>query len=120
MSVAGISSATNSYAQGVASDGDSGAVEAKESTATKLSEQQNGGKATSVSTGQQSSSANNLAKLRTFANQHMPVSQIAQRLGISVSTVMQEASAAGINLSTGNSSRANANPAVGNNVNKIV
>lgn len=120
MSISGISSATSNYLKSAASDGDSAAVEAKESTTTKLAERLNGGtarKATSASTGQASSNTNDLARLRTYANQHMSASQIAQRLGKSLSAIMQEASAAGINLSAGNSSTATTgNPNVGGTV----
>ena len=42
-----------------------------------------------------SSSTKNLAKLKMLASQHMSAGQIAEQLGISVSTVMQEAAAAG-------------------------
>jgi hypothetical protein len=118
-----------------ASDGDSAAVEAKESTATKLAEQQNGGvapKAAPASTGKSSAKSNDVARLRMLASQHMSASQIAAQLGKSVSAVMQEAAAAGINLSagsssagststgstsTGSTSTASGNPAVGKNVN---
>jgi glutamine synthetase type III len=84
-----------------------------------LTEQQNGG--TAAKTAQSTSQTNDLAKLKMYASQHMSASQIAQRLGKSVSAVMQEAAAAGITLDTGStgssSSAAKGNPAVGNNVN---
>ena len=105
MSVSGIGSVTNSNMQGAASSGDSAATEAKESTTTKLSEQSNGGKAGSTAGSSQSSSNANLTKIKTYANQHKSAAEIAQLLGISVSTVMQEASAAGVNLNSGSSSR---------------
>jgi hypothetical protein len=104
----------------IASDGDSAAVEAKESKATKLAEQQNGGsapKAASATAGKSSSKSNDLARLRTYANQHMSASEIAQRLGKSISAVIQEAAAAGINLNTPSSSTTTGNPAIGNHVN---
>ncbi|MGA7493263.1 MAG: hypothetical protein WB930_08545 [Syntrophobacteraceae bacterium] len=121
MSISAIGSATSVPVNNIASDGDSAAVEAKESTATKLAEQQNGGvapKAAQASTGKSSSSSNDLARLRMLASQHMSASQIATQLGKSVSAVMQEAAAAGINLSAGSTSTATVNPATGNNVNK--
>ena len=124
MSISGIGSATGVSLNSIASDGDSAAVEAAESRAAKLAEQQNGGiapKAAPASKGKASSSTNDLVRLRMYVSERMPVSQIAQRLGKSVSAVMQEAAAAGINLnagSTGNSSTVTTgNPAVGNNVN---
>ncbi|MGA7641771.1 MAG: hypothetical protein WBW56_06155, partial [Syntrophobacteraceae bacterium] len=61
MSISAIGSATSVPVNNIASDGDSAAVEAKESTATKLAEQQNGGvapKAAQASTGKSSSSSN--------------------------------------------------------------
>ena len=117
MSISAISSTTGNYMQGTASDGDSAAVEAKESAATKLSEQLNGGKSSSTSGGTQSSSNNNLVKIKMYANQHMPAAEIAQRLGMSVATVVQEASAAGVNLNSANSpATTNTNAAVGNYV----
>ena len=107
-----------------AADGDSAAVEAAESSATKAAEQANGGvapKATPASTGKSSSGSNDLARLRMLASQHMSASQIAQRLGKSVSAVIQEAAATGINLNAGSTSDSSAsttaNPAIGNNVN---
>ena len=65
-----------------------------ESRAAKLAEQQNGGiapKAAPASKGKASSSTNDLVRLRMYVSERMPVSQIAQRLGKSVSAVMQEA-----------------------------
>ena len=121
MNIAALNSATSHYLQNTAPDGDSAAVEAKESAKTKLTEQQNGGKSTPPSGGTQSSSNNNLARIKMYANQHMPASEISQRLGISVSTVVQEASAAGINLNSGSSSTStSANPYVGKNVDTTV
>jgi hypothetical protein len=120
MSISAIGSATSVPVNNIASDGDSAAVEAKESEAAKLAEQHNGGvapKAVRASAGQSSSSSNDLAKLRRLAGQHMTASQIATQLGKSVSTVVQEAAAAGINLCAGSTSTATGNPAVGNNVN---
>ena len=119
----GPASSSSTY-RAPAADGDSAAVEAAESSATKAAEQANGGiapKAAPASAGKSSSSANNLTKLRMLASQHMSASQIAQQLGKSVSDVMEEAAAAGINLnadSTGDSSTSTtANPAIGNHVN---
>ncbi len=120
MGISAIGSATSVPVNNIASDGDSAAVEAKESKAIKLAEQQNGRiapKAASATAGKSSSSSNDLVKLRMYVSQHMSVNQIAQRLGKSVSAVMQEAAAAGINLNTPSSSTAIGNPAVGNNVN---
>ena len=122
MSISAIGSATSVPANNIASDGDSAAVEAKESKATKLAEQQNGGvapKAAPASTGKSSSSSNDVARIRMLAGQHMSASQIATQLGKSVSTVMQEAAAAGINLSAGSPPLGTTieNPAIGNNVN---
>ncbi|MDR3569231.1 MAG: hypothetical protein P4L43_14480 [Syntrophobacteraceae bacterium] len=116
MSISGIASATSAYTQGTASDGDSAAVEAKESTATKLAEQS--GKSGSTSGSSQSSSNDTLTKIKMYANQHMAPADIAQRLGLSVATVVQEASAAGVNLNSGSSSAPppSTNPAVGKNV----
>ena len=125
MSISAIGSATSVPVNNIASDGDSAAVEAKESKATKLAEQQNGGvapKAAPASAGKSSSSSNDLARLRMLASQHMSASQIATQLGKSVSAVMQEAAAAGINLSAGSTSTSSTSttgkPATGNNVNK--
>ncbi len=120
MSISAIGSATSVPVNNIASDGDTASVEAKESKAAKLAEQQNGGvtsKAASATAGKSSSRSNGLVKLKMYASQHMSVNQIAQRLGKSVSAVMQEAAAAGINLNTSSSSTAIANPAMGNNVN---
>jgi hypothetical protein len=55
--ISGISSATSTYVNKTASDGDSAAIEAKESAATKLSEKLNGGQSQSTSANQ-SSNAN--------------------------------------------------------------
>jgi hypothetical protein len=125
MSISAIGSATSVPVNPIAPDGDSAAVEAKESNATKLAEQQNGGvapKAAPASAGKSSSSSNDLARLRMLASQHMSASQIATQLGKSVSAVMQEAAAAGINLSAGSTSTSSTSttgkPATGNNVNK--
>ena len=122
MGISAIGSATNVPVNTVASDGDSAAVEAKESKAVKLTEQQNGGimpkaASASASAGKKLSNTSDLVKLKMYANQHMSVSQIARRLGKSVSAVMQEAAVAGINLNTPSSSTAIGNPAIGNNVN---
>jgi len=135
MSTSAISSVTSVPVNPVASDGDSAAAEAKESKATKLAEQQNGGvapKAAPALTGKTSSKSNDLARLRMLASQHMSAAQIASQLGKSVSAVMQEAAAAGISLSAGSSgssstsasstssgstSTASRNPAIGKNVN---
>lgn len=135
MSTSAISSVTIVPVNRTASDGDSAAVEAQESKATKLAEQQNGGvapKAAPASAGKSSSkSSNDLARLRMLASQHMSAAQIASQLGKSVSAVMQEAAAAGISLSagassasssnassagTGSSSKASGNPTVGKHV----
>ena len=117
MNISAIGSGTNPNMQGTASGGGNASVDAQGSEAAKLL-QQSGGNSTSGSSGSQSSSNSILTKLRTYANQNMPVSEIAQLLGQSVSTVMLEASQAGINLNSGNSSStAGANPNVGNNVN---
>src|SRR5271157_2058917 len=105
MKISGISSSTSGYAKNIAPDGDSATAEANESKATKLAEQQNGQVAPQApSTGKQPAKSNDLARLRMFANQHLSAGQIAQRLGKSVSNVMQEAAAAGISLSSGSSS----------------
>ncbi len=125
MSISTIGSATSVPVNNIASDGDSAAVEAKEPKAVKLAEQQNGGvapKAAPASTGKSSSSNNDVARIRMLAGQHMSASQIATQLGKSVSTVVQEAAAAGINLSAGSaptsSTSTTGKPATGNNVNK--
>ncbi len=120
MSVSAIGSATSVPVNSIAPDGDSAAVEAKESTATKLAEQQHGGvapKAAPASAGKPSSSSNDLARLRMLASQHMSAGQIASQLGKSVGAVMQEAAAAGINLSAGSTSTASGNQATGTKVN---
>jgi hypothetical protein len=118
MNISAIGSGTNPNMQGTASGGGNASVDAQGSATAQLLQQQNGGNSTSGSSGSQSSSNSILTKLRTYANQNMPVSEIAQLLGQSVSTVMLEASQAGINLNSGNSSStAGANPNVGNNVN---
>ncbi|MGA2026018.1 MAG: hypothetical protein ABSH17_02985 [Syntrophobacteraceae bacterium] len=108
MSISSISSVTTTpVSTQPASDGDSPAVEAAESNATKAAEQANGGsapKTAPASAGKSSSSSNDLARLRMLASQHMSASQIAQRLGKSVSAVIQEAAAAGINLSAASTS----------------
>jgi hypothetical protein len=121
MSISGIGSTTSVPVQKTAPDGDSPVIEAKESTAAKLAEQRNGGtapKAAPSSVGKTSSNNNDLVKLKMYMSEHMSISQIAQRLGKSVSAVMQEAAAAGINLNTATSSATTGNPAIGNNVNK--
>ena len=126
MSISGVGSATGSYMQGAAPDGDSAAVEAKESASTKASEQLNGGKSGSKSGSSQAANSQVLNQIKAYANQHMPASEIAQRLGVSVSAVMQQASAAGINLNanTANPSASSAssakNPDIGNNVDTTV
>ena len=108
MSISPISSVTTTPVPAKpASDGDSAAVEAAESNATKSAELANGGsapKAAPASAGKSSSSSNDLARIRMLASQHMSASQIATQLGKSVSAVMQEAAAAGINLSAGSTS----------------
>jgi hypothetical protein len=122
--------ASGNYAQQVqpvqkknAPDGDAPTVEAAESPATKASEAAHGGaapKTVTPRTAAASSNTNNPSKLKMFANQHMTASQIAERLGISVSAVMKEAASAGIKLSTNSTGVSNsagaANPAIGNNV----
>lgn len=119
MTISGVDSATSSYTQGTAPGGDSAAVEAKESTTTKMSEQLNGGKSGSTSGSSKATNNQVLNQIKMYANQHMPANEIAQRLGISVSEVMQQASAAGINLNanTANASASTVkNTDVGNNV----
>jgi DNA-binding NarL/FixJ family response regulator len=123
MSVTGVSSATSSSAyqattsasQKPASDGDSPAVEAAESKKTKAAEQANGGTAPKAAppTAKKSSSSS-LAKLKMLVAQHLSASQIAAQLGISVSTVMQQAAAAGLTI--GSASTPAGNPDVGNKV----
>lgn len=118
MSISTVGSATNSLVNHVASDGDSAAAEAAESKATKQAEKMNGGvapKATAVpaSTSNTTSSTNDLSKLRMLANKHMSASAIAMQLGKSVSAVMQEAAAAGINLNSESSSDTTYKQAVG-------
>ena len=112
MSISSISSATTTpVSTKTAPDGDSPAVEAAESKKTKAAEQANGGSApkTAPTSGNKSSSSTkNLARLKMLAGQHMSAGQIAQQLGISVSTVMQEAAAAGINLNADSSSASSA------------
>jgi len=70
---------------------------------------------------QAASSSNDLAKLKMLVNEHMSISQIATRLGKSVSAIRQEAAMAGLTISAGSTSNSpaatTANPAVGNNVN---
>jgi hypothetical protein len=119
MSISGIRSTTSVPVQTTASDGDSAAVEAKESRATKLAEQQSGGAAPQkapTSGAKLSSNTNDLVKLKMYASEHMSVSEIAQRLGKSVSAVAQEAAAAGINLNTASSGTTTRNSATGNKV----
>jgi len=121
MSISAVGSATSVPVNNTASTGGSAADEATESTATKLAEQRNGGnasKAASATAGKSSSKSNDLAQLKMYANQHLSAGEIAQRLGKSVSTVIQEAAAAGVNLNTASSSTATVNSATGNNVNK--
>jgi len=75
-------------------------------------------RAASTSTSTSTVSQSTLNQIQTYVSEGMTASQIAQKLGISVSTLMQEAQAAGINLHAGSSSPATSgNPAVGNNVN---
>ncbi len=119
MSISGIRSTTSVPVQTTAPDGDSAAVEAKESRATKLAEQQGGGAAPQkapTSGAKLSSNTNDLVKLKMYASEHMSVSEIAQRLGKSVSAVAQEAAAAGINLNTASSNATTRNSATGNKV----
>ncbi len=111
MSILATSSATNPYMPG--SDAESTAVGAT----TAGFERQNGGNTASSSQGPQTASDNLPAKIRMYANEHMTATQIAQRLGMSVTGVLQEASDAGIKLDTGNASAiAGKNPALGNNI----
>ena len=102
---------------------------------TQMAEQQNGGNAPkaastapanstdSALTGGQSSqtgqsSQSTTTQIQTYANQGLTAAQIAQMLGMSVLTVEQDAQAAGISLSNGNSTPAQSgNPSVGNNIN---
>ncbi len=108
MSISAIGSVTTTpVSTKSAPDGDSPAVEAAESNATRIAEKANGGsapKAAPASAGKSSSSSNDLAMLRMLASQHMSPSQIATQLGKSVSAVMAEAAAAGINLNAGSAS----------------
>ncbi len=71
-----------------------------------------------------SSSTSDLAEIRRLANQHLSANQIAERLGKSVSTIIQEAVAAGINLNTsstnGSSTSTTGNSATSNKVNVTV
>lgn len=124
MSISGIGSATGPAMNRMASDGDSASIEAKETGAVKMAEQQNGGvapKAAPAPAAKPASNTSDLARLRLYASRHMSAGQIATQLGKSVATVIQEAAAAGINLnsgSSGNSSAAKtANPAIGSNIN---
>jgi hypothetical protein len=140
MSVSAVGSATNDYIQNTAANGSSAksdtsaangssaAANTSESAATKTLEQTNGGKTGSTSSSSQSSNSQVLNQIKMYANQHMSASEIAQRLGISISTVMQQAAAAGVNLNaTAASSSAAAaaststmkNPDVGNNVDTV-
>ncbi|SPF44045.1 hypothetical protein SBDP1_480028 [Syntrophobacter sp. SbD1] len=91
-------------------------VKAVETNATEVPQNASAPKAAS-SAGNSSSKAQELAKLKMLANEHIPVSQIALQLNMSVSAVTQQAAAAGINLNAGTPAAAVANPAVGNNVN---
>lgn len=72
--------------------------------------------ASTTSSSSSSSSSSDLAKLRTYASDGMSVSEIAQKLGKSVSDVVLEAANAGISLNSG-SSTTTTNSSVGNNVN---
>ncbi len=103
MSITAISSSTS--AQTHQADGDSPAVEAAESGKTKAAEQANGGSKPQTApasaaylSSNASSSSSDTNKLRLLAAQHLPLATIAQRLGKSVSTILQEAAAAGICL----------------------
>lgn len=117
MSISLISSVTTAPASAKpAPDGNSPAVEAAEATkatkaagsrATKVAKQANGGtapKGAPASAGKSSSSTNDLPELIMFSSQHMSTFQIAHRLGKSVSDIMAEAAAAGINLRAGSTS----------------
>jgi DNA-binding NarL/FixJ family response regulator len=119
MSISAVSSIPSNYAaqtqltpQETASDGGAAA-----STQTKAAAAP---KAAASSAGNASSSNNVVNEIKTDANEGMSASEIAQQLGVSVSTVTQEASAAGINLnnnSSGASTANTGNPAVGANIN---
>lgn len=117
MGISGIGSAVSAQVNQTASDGDSATAAASGSGATKLAETQNGGTAAGKTAAQSSSNSSDLAKLKRLANQNMSATAIAQQLGKSVSTIVQEAAAAGIKINSGNSSStAGANPDVGQNV----
>ena len=91
-------------------------VKAVETNATEVPQNLSAPKAAS-STGSSSANAQELAKLKMLANEHLPVSEIALQLNMSVSAVTQQAAVAGINLNAGAPAAVAANPAVGNNVN---
>ena len=77
------------------------------SPTVEAAEQAKGGiapKAAPASARKLSSNTNDLPKLIMFSSEHMSAFQIAHRLGKSVSDVMAEAAAAGINLSAGSTS----------------
>ncbi len=121
MSVTAVNSTSNNYAyqtqpvqQTTASNGNSAAAVSTQTQATAAP------KAAASSTGNASSSSNVVSQIRMYANEGMSASQIAQRLGQSVSTITQEASAAGVKINNGSSGASTANtgnPAVGGNIN---
>lgn len=99
---------------GQSSSGQSKAASASTSAAATPSTSVSALTSASTSTVSQST----LNQIQTDVNEGMTTSQIAQQLGISVTTLMQEAQAAGITLNGSSSSSATSgNPAVGNNVN---
>jgi len=108
MSISSISSVKTTPASAkLAPDGDRPVVEAAKSKATRAAGQAKRGiapKAARISAGKSSSSTNDLAKLRRFVSEQMSAYQIALRLGEPIIVVMEEATAAGINLNAGSTS----------------
>ena len=73
----------------------------------------------STSSSDSSSSASDSSKLKTLAAEGMSASEIAQQLGMSVSQVMQEAAAAGINLDSSSASSTTTDSSKGSNIDTV-
>lgn len=73
----------------------------------------------STSSSDSSSSASDSSKLKTLAAEGMSAGEIAQQLGMSVSKVMQEAAAAGINLDSSSASSTTTDSSKGSNIDTV-
>lgn len=129
MSISAINSTSNNYATQTQpavqnNPSGSGAAASTQTPASSANDTLSLSSSSSSLALRSSSSASSVStKIQQYANAGMSAAQIAQRLGLPVSTVTQDAAAAGIKLNGSSSSASTANtgsPAVGGNINVTV